>query len=51
MDPTMFDNEKLERILLLPDGRKMSIADESMLTSSVDFKFLSRSRAKIPSLG
>ena len=33
----LIDNSELQKILLLPNGRKYSVANESMLTGSVDF--------------
>ena len=37
LDLSQIDNGALEKILLLPNGRKISIANESMLTGSIDF--------------
>ena len=37
LEYSRFDDATLQKILLLPNGRKVSIADESMLTGSLDF--------------
>lgn len=39
IDISMFDEKRLEQILLLPNGRKFSIgADPSLLANSIDFR-------------
>ena len=38
MDASMMDEKSVQKILLLPNGEKYKMADESMLTGDIDYK-------------